>query len=241
MRGAAIASLLTGMAGALLGCGKAVLPPETFDSPLFHFEGVLVPVGALSNDEAAHAKLGVLWTDPLQRKPDVTMPGHYLRSSFERETPWPPSRYTVDFFRPPPPEATVEIATPEADRESALLAMGELVLFYDGNDDGTFVVEGPRATIVAPDRYLAGSLTILRYVYRGFAGAASTSARLFPLGLTDKIGYDLISLYCEGRLPERPPNVAFAPVTVVTRVELILQRSSDVFPEVRNCLRTHSP
>jgi hypothetical protein len=131
----------------------------------------------------------------------------------------------------------------------ATMAVGEIVLFDDKDGDGGFAVKGPRASIVGPDEYLAGSTVVLRYLVRPFEGLPpGVRDERFPLGLTAKNpGYDLVSLYCAGRVLETEPRIATGapPNDGQGRpiVNLILQYMPGevAFPEVRTCMRTHSP
>ena len=135
---------------------------------------------------------------------------------------------TLEVFRPPPPEALVEVASASGD--TALLATAEIVLIDDADGDGNFHVSGARAEIAEPDEYLAGSDSMLVYVARPFASPPTD----FPLVAAGGTGYQLIRFVCEG-----PIATGVSPIEP-DMVELIV-RPSPIFPEVRTCRRTHSP
>ena len=199
-----------------------MVPGAAYDQPLLSFSGTINPAGGLG--QAQHPIVGLLWTDPLQRSADVTMPGRWLQSTIDTVA----DTFTVDIFRPPPPEAVVDLAAPSG--EISQLAMGEIVIVDDWDGDGGFLVQGPRATISAPERYLAGSANVLTYVERPFSSPQINS----PLTLPAQIGYALVNYLCQGQL-----SAATNPVNP-QKVEMILQPSQD-FPDVRTCRASHGP
>ena len=215
------------------GCGKSLVPGNAYDRSLLpEISGRILPIGGLAGADRPIVTL--LWTDPYQKKPDVPMPASWMRSTV---TPAPAGdvtmadRFTVEVFRPPPPEALVDVRLPGSEPpDVARVAIAELVLLDDRDGDGTFQVTGPRADIVGKDRFLAGSTFVLTYVERPYA----TPRAATPLNVPDQIGYQLVSYDCEGRISKG--TVAWDPAAV----DLIAQRSTS-FPEVRNCRRTHSP
>lgn len=219
--------LAAGLAAGALGggaCGKRLVAGDTYDHPLVTpYHGSVFPGGGLT--DAVNPMVSLLWTDPLQNKPDVPMPAHWLSAPVDRAT----DEFTIQLFRPPPPEALVELVSPDGS-ESAQIAVAEIVVIDDRDGDGTFRVTGPHAQIVGPDRYLAGSVVMLTYVARPFPSGAST-----PLTLaTQTSGYALVNFVCQGR-------VAGAPTGTSTRAMTLTLKPSDTLPEVRTCRRTHSP
>jgi hypothetical protein len=216
-----IFTLLISCAGA--SCGQGVVPGATYDQPLLSFSGTISPAGGLG--QARHPIVGLLWTDPLQRGADVTMPARWLQSTVDAAA----DTFTVDVFRPPPPEAVVDLADPTG-KLSQQLAIAEIVIVDDWDGDGGFFVQGPRATISAPDRYVAGSANVLTYIERPFSSPQINS----PLTLPAQIGYALVNYLCQGQL-----SAATHPVNP-RAVEMILQPSQD-FPDVRTCRATHGP
>jgi hypothetical protein len=160
------------------------------------------------------------------------MPAAWLRSTVAPPAAEPTTAdtFTVDVFRPPPPEALVDVPLSSDRKDIARLAIAELVLLDDDDEDGTFQVTGPRADIVGTDRYLGGSNILVTYVERPYA----TPNAATPLTLPGQSGYQLVSYECEGQISRG--TVALDP----TAADLIAQRSTS-FPEVRNCRRTHSP
>ena len=219
--GAACFTMVVACAGA--SCGRGVVPGAAYDQPLLSFSGTISPTGGLV--QAQHPIVGLLWTDPLQRSADVTMPARWLQSSVDTAA----DTFTVDIFRPPPPEAVVELAAPSG-KISQQLAMAEIVIVDDSDGDGGFLVQGPRATISAPERYLAGSANVLTYVATPFPSPQSNS----PLTLPAQLGYALVNYNCQGQL-----SAGTNPVNPQA-VEMILQPSQD-FPDVRTCRASHGP
>jgi hypothetical protein len=203
-------------------CGSGLVPGATYDQPLLSFNGTISPAGGLIG--AQHPILGLLWTDPLQRQPDVTMPASWLQSSVNANA----DTFAIDVFRPPPPEAVVDLADPSG--AISRLAVAEIVIVDDQNGDGTFQVEGPRATISAPERYLAGSANVLTYVDRPFSAPQINS----PLTLPAQVGYALVNYVCQGQLSAATHSVNQG------AVEMVLQPSQD-FPDVRTCRASHGP
>jgi hypothetical protein len=219
VRGAARLLLVIALGGA--GCGKGVVPGATYDQPLLSFSGTISPTGGLG--QAARPMVGLLWTDPLQRRPDVTMPAGWLQSTVNAAE----DTFTVDIFRPPPPDAVVDLA--DATGAISRVAVAELVIVDDQDGDGTFRAQGPRATIAAPDHYLAGSANVLTYVASPFPAQINS-----PLTLPAQSGYALVNYVCQGQLSAATHGV------IKTAVEMILQPSQD-FPDVRSCRASHGP
>jgi hypothetical protein len=211
------------IASAGVSCGRGVVPGASYDQPLLSFRGTINPAGGLG--QAQHPIIGLLWTDPLQRSADVTMPARWLQSTVDTAA----DTFSVDIFRPPPPEAVVALAAPSG-KVFQQLAMAEIVIVDDSDGDGEFLVKGPRATISAPERYLAGSANVLTYVDSPFPSPQGNS----PLTLPAQIGYALVNYNCQGQL-----SAGTNPVNPQT-VEMVLQPSQD-FPDVRTCRASHGP
>jgi len=212
------------------GCGQALVPGTTYDGPLITLGGTIGPPGGLEDARdrngagpARNPLVTLLWTDPLQRQPDVPAPAWTLGSTVDREN----NTFTMDVFRPPPASALVDVAAPSG--EVSTLALAEIVMIDDADGDGTFRVDGPRAEIAPPDLYLAGSVSVLAYVTRPYP--AQVESPVVPDGV---VGFQALTYYCFGqvtaRINQTPPGA----------VDLIVQPSTD-FPELRNCRRTHSP
>ena len=227
--------MLFGAAIAIAGggaCGKAIYPIDRFDPPLKEISGPVFPARVLNDAQLLKARVGLLWTDPTQNRPDVPSSARAVDSRIIRATDDVQYRLTV--HRPPPPEALFEVRSP--DGETATLAIAEIVLYADMDDDRTFAVRGPRAAIVEPDQFLATSTSILRYVMRPFAVVHSD----FPLGSigpTTAAGFDLVQLNCDGQLPSLAAPKTVYPQTGVT---LVVQPSQTNLPEVRTCMRSQS-
>ena len=221
-------AMLCGLLGVWAGgaCGKGLVPGSAHDQPMLPpFGGAIRPHGALA--AAVNPIATVLWTDPLQRFPDVPMPAWAIHSTVTRsDDDAVDDSFSVEVYRPPPPDAVVEV--PSGMDETALIAVGELVIVDDRDRDGTFRVTGPTAEIVAPDRFLGGSYQLLTYVERPFATPTTGTPTTFP----GQVGYRLANCVCEGR------NVVISPVPSQA-LQVIVQPSVS-FPEVRNCGRSHS-
>ena len=224
-----------GVCGGAAGCGKSLVPGTAYDQPLLPpFSGRIFPAGGLAG--AVHPIVTLLWTDPYQQKRDIPMPAAWLRSTLTTAPAGDATSvdtFTVEVFRPPPPEALVDVpvpnAAPAAGTDLVRLAIAEIVMVDDRDEDGTFRVTGPRADIEGTDRFLGGSSFLLTYVERPSASRAAT-----PLTVAAQVGYQLVSYDCEGRISKK--TVPAGP----SGIDLIAQRSTS-FPEVRNCRRTHSP
>lgn len=213
-------ALWLAIAGA--ACGQGVVPGTTYDQPLLSFSGTISPTDGVG--QAAHPVVGLLWTDPLQRQPDATMPPRWMRSTVDVAA----DTFSVDIFRPPPPEAVVEIA--DSRGESSRLAVAEIVIVDDQDGDGRFQVQGPRATIASPDRYLAGSANVVTYVATPFPSPEVNT----PLTVPGQSGYGMANYICQGQLSAATHAVN------LQRVEMIWQPSQDL-PDVRTCRASHGP
>ena len=224
----ALAAFAASMAA---GCGQALVPGTTYDGPLITIGGTIGPPGGLEDARDRNGAAPVrnplvtlLWTDPLQRQPDVPAPPWTLGSTVDREN----NTFTIEVFRPPPASALVDVAAPSG--EVSTLALAEIVMIDDADGDGTFRVDGPRAAIVAPDLYLAGSVSVLVYVARPYP-TPQVESPVAPDGI---IGFQTLRYRCVGqvaaRIEQTPPST----------IDLIVQTSID-FPELRDCRRTHSP
>lgn len=226
LRAAAAIALLAG------GCGKGLVAGTTYDRPLLTITGTLRPAGALRNarDRANSGPprrplLTLLWTDPLQRRPDLPAPAHAVRSTVDAAA----DTFELQVFRAPPAAALVDVAAPGGGGV-ATLAVAEIVAIDDADGDGTFRASGARADIAAPDLYLAGSTAVVTYLARPFADPQAG----FPLAATNAPGFDLAGYDCEGPVSRGIQRVAAA------QVEMVLQPSLTL-PEVRTCRRSHAP
>jgi hypothetical protein len=223
-RGGRLCSFSVCLSALALAAGACdgITPGSAYDRPMFtivaHFtQNTVLPA-------AAKPVVGVLWTDPLQRQPDVVMPAGWMTST-EIDPASGASAFQADLFRPPPPEAVVDLRAPSGD--DTLLAFGEMVVVDDADGDGTFRVSGPHAQIAPPDSYLAGTNNVLVYVARPFVEVESA----FPLAGTNT-GYQIVNFECNGRLSQE--------TAIESSTEFVLQ-PSPTLPEIRDCRRTHSP
>jgi hypothetical protein len=222
---AATTAVLLGLwaGGVTLACNAGVTPGASFETPLLELRVPIGPAGAIP--AGSHPLIGLIWSDPLQRAPDVLMPARWISA-----TPSDASyrEVVVRIFRPPPPEALIEIARPGDGEAPAQLALGEMVIVDDGNDDGVFEISGPRAEIARPDSYLAGSFQAVVYVARPFPSATPS----FPLTPSAGIGYQVVDFGCNGRLSNGTTVLGYTSFQV---------QPSRLLPELRNCMRSHSP
>jgi hypothetical protein len=211
-------------------CGEGLVPGTSYDQPLFSFGGSIRPEGgiAIARDRtdaapARHPRVSLLWTDPLQRQPDVPAPSRTVGSTIDVEN----DSFTLDVFRPPPAGALVDVTAPSG--EVSTLALAEIVIVDDADGDGTFRVAAADAAIAPPDLYLAGSVIVLAYVAHPYP----TPQIDFPLVPAGTVGFQLLSYQCEGQITHGIDTVPQG------AVDLVLQ-SSLTFPELRSCRRAHS-
>jgi hypothetical protein len=203
-------------------CGPGLAPGTSGDQPLLTFGSQLASSDGVPN--GANVRLGVIWTDPLQRQPDVPMPSDWFSTTL---SPKRLDAFTTTFYRPPPPAALFPIDTPGGGDEIEM-AFGEAFIFDDGDDDGAYQIHGADAEMAPPDRYLAGSPEAIVYVSRPFSRAQIT----FPLGPAILPGYTTLAFFCTGQVPgDIKQNFGMG---------FVLQ-PSQTLPEIRTCLRSHSP
>jgi hypothetical protein len=230
-------------------CKSGVVPGNAYENSL-DLQGALV--GPLP--EGAHPIATVIWTDPLQRRPDVAMPARWIDSTVATAsaTAAPASAvagdgaaslaaFTLRLFRAPPSEALVEISSPDG-HHVARLALGEMAIVDDADGDGTFEIDahgtmaGPAgAGAAAPggnrarDRYIAFSQQVLAYIERPFPADVAAG---FLVASGTATGYHFFTYVCQGRLPSRTIPATAAKMEPQTSFELIQRRT---------CMRTHSP
>jgi hypothetical protein len=228
----AVALAIIWLSISAAACGEGLVPGNTYDRPLFVLHGTVRPAGGLASARnragtgvAVHPLVSLLWTDPLQQRPDRPAPAGMLRSSVDAAS----DQIALEIFRPPPPELLVEVAAPSGG-ESARLAVAEIVIIDDGDGDGDFRVGGARAEIAAPDQYLAGTESLLIYVARPFSSPPFD----FPLVPGTATGYQLVSYSCVGLS-------AVGVAEVAADLLALVMRPSSFLPEIRTCRRSHSP
>jgi hypothetical protein len=215
-------------------CQQGVVPGNSYDTP-YSFSGRVFPgqtIPATTADESdggipqpTKPRMGVLWTDPLQRVPDLPQPARGIESSVSTAL----DTFQIDIYGPPPAQAMVDVPIPNG--ESMRLAYGEIVMIDDQNGDGTFAVSGADAKIAPPDRYLAGSSTVLVYLDQTYSSVPDKTL----VAVTGEKGYQLIVYWCDNEtvgmvLAQDPDGGAIAST-----------QPSTTFPDVRACARTHSP
>jgi hypothetical protein len=208
------------------------MPGNGFETALFTFQAHVRPIDAMP--AGARPVVGLIWSDPLQGRPDVVMPSSWI-SATPSDASW--NELTIRVFRPPPPAALIDVSAPGDDH--ARMAIGELVII-DDDGDGTFRISGPRAEIAGAntetgatpprksDSYLAGAFQPLVYVVRPFQSVTPP----FPLFPPGQVGYRLVDYGCDGRLSRGP---------AVSNDTTFQMQPSRFLPELRNCMRSHSP
>ena len=216
----------------LSGC-SGITPGNAYDQPMASFTGNFIPNTVLPSP--IDPRVVVLWTDPLERQADVVMPPSWMSAPLDpgagdgRDFP-------IQLFRPPPPEAIVEVPAPGG-QDAARLALGEVIIADDGDRDGNIDIAGDGTIPLTGDAreggphdsYIAGAAQVLLYVERPFARAPTATS---PLATVTQVGYQAIDFECSSQSSS-------APVEVHT-VAFVAQTSQAV-PEVRFCMRTHAP
>lgn len=216
--GTAVAAGLAACAG---GC-SGVTPGDAFDQPMFSvFAGF---AANLTLPPTTRPIIGVIWTDPLERQPDLVMPASWM--STDMPPPAGGINFTMRVFRPPPPAAVVDV--PGANGDHARLALGEIVIVDDQDRDGAFRISGASDYVEPPDSYLGGTSSVLLYVETPFASPQIK----FPLLAAPSPGYQAVEFNCDGQIPKG--------TALTTGITFSLQPSSTL-PEIRNCDRSHSP
>jgi hypothetical protein len=204
-------------------CGTGLAPGTSADQPLYAFGAQLTSSNGVP--KSARPRLGVIWTDPLQRQPDVPMPSDWLHSNLDRDSF---DGFLTTLYRPPPPAAMVRIDAPSGG-DWMEMAFGEVIIFDDVEQNGLFRIDGPRAEMASPDSYLASSEEVLVYVARPFSNGQDG----FPLGAAILHGYTTLAFFCNGQVPgqmiRQNVGVQFVP------------EPSQTLPEIRTCMRTHTP
>jgi hypothetical protein len=216
----------------LAACQQGVLPGNAYDQPLSSFTGLVRPLGTIpttttgSDGAVLPTKpiMGLLWTDPLQRVPDVPQPARGIASQVVDDT------FQIDVYGPPPAAAMVDIPSPGG--PSMRMALEEIVMIDDQNGDGTFEVSGSDAAIGDGDLYLAGANTVLVYLDRDYA-PLPLGANL--LAVSGKQGYQLVVYVCDHQTISQVVAQDPAGGTIE------YTQPSTALPEVRSCARTHSP
>jgi hypothetical protein len=216
----------------LAACQQGVVPGSAYDQPSWSFTGGVRPFGTIPTTTTgadgavlpSKPIMGLLWTDPLQRSPDLPQPARGIASTVIDDT------FRIDVFGPPPAGAIVEI--PSTSGPSLRLALAEIVMIDDQNGDGTFEVSGPDAAISDGDRYLAGANTMLVFLDQSYPSLPPAGSLLAVSG---KQGYQLVVYVCDHQsisaVIQQDPGGGTAAFT----------QPSTALPEVRSCGRTHSP
>jgi hypothetical protein len=222
-----------GLACGAAACDGGLLAGSAYDRPLISFTGTVKPTGAIPAtlpdangvDRPTNPIMGLLWTDPLQVLPDMPAPARWLSQSVSPAD----STFSMQVFRPPPPEVLTDVPVPGS--APLRLALAEIVMIDDQDGDGTFAVSEPDAQIQAPDIYLAGADTVLVYLPQADPSLPDGN----PLAVSRAAGYQLVTYFCDHQT-----IASVAQQDVHGGTSAVLQTSRD-FPDVRVCARTHSP
>jgi hypothetical protein len=141
-RGALFAAL------AVAGCGGPLVPTETYETPLLSFKAVLADTA--EGADTAQTRVGIVWVDPFALRDDLpqTPSGITVTPAGERT-------FQVDLFAPPPEGAIHRLPDPDTQQVAVSFAFGEIVLFEDGDGDGTFAISSRDhgSLMFPPDAY----------------------------------------------------------------------------------------
>jgi hypothetical protein len=211
-------------AASVPACNSGITPGDGYDQVLFTFVGNLASNVELPQN--TNPKLGVLWNDPFQVGPDVPMPPAWHTSIIQVIDTY--GNFFVDVYRPPPPASITRVAAPSG-HDTADIAIADVVIFDDRDNDGAFRPTGIHAEMASDDGYLAVTSALLVYVARPFSGPVPAG---FPLGDAIRSGYALIDLGCTGTVSTRPMAIGGT---------FFVPQPSQRLPEIRSCGRTHSP
>jgi hypothetical protein len=217
------------------GCGEDIVPGDQTDRPVFSIKGAAVEAVDPS------LRIAALWVDPFRFLDDWPSPPSLAAGTIE-----PTGAFKLDFFRPPPAAVMRRVPLPEDESVTAFsFALAEIVAFEDRDGDDGFQVNplGAGSTIVAPDVYrgIAGNaLDGYAIVYVERSRSSEDSRNVIPeldLILTLAPGYHAAYIGCASFMPTGtatpfPQDQGSIPVTLVPE--------TSVFPEIRNCLHTHT-
>jgi hypothetical protein len=227
-----------GVLGVFLsaGCGDGLVDGAALDQPLLSITGnILSAAGELAPATARSSlELGIVWADPAQQAPLNTTSSEDLVSSEIA----PDGSFVLNVIRKPDPAAIRWLKFGDEGGPELGLAWGEIVLYEDRNQDGTFGV-GPaseRSPILAPDSYRGFAReNVLIYVAQGFASGVALIAGLEEV--TRRRGYVL------GRIVCRDPS-RVSPIEVNREVPVSIELSPDPMLEfpvrLRDCWNTHA-
>jgi len=206
------------MAFLLPGCGDSLLTGEALREPLFTFSGRIEPPA-----DAHGLSLGVLWVDPTGKAP-----GNRPATPAQLHTEIGlDGSYSAALFSLPPKELLHSV-TNEVQDDVLTFVWGEVVLYEDGDGDGTFAAEplAQRSRMVPPDFYRGMSPShMLMYV----EDPVAHREQVYGLPVNTR-GYLIGASNCD-HLPW------IAPVTP-NNVDLQVTPQSPDFPDLRRCLKS---
>ena len=216
---------------ATFSCGDALVPGSSLDKLEFLLDGMI----ALPTDVSiGPLRLGILWVDPAQAGK-----GNYVSGSeLVRATIQPDGTYTLGVVGAPPAGAIRSLMSSTLGGPTLTLAWGEIILYEDGNADGTFAA-GPLnegSPIVAPDLYRGMPIDrVLLY----FAETTPPHQQVLPeLTFPLTKGYHVGVIHC---LPHDQSPVVSPIIEEVTPPSATIEviAPSTEFPNLRSCLRSH--
>ena len=211
----------------LAGCGDPLTSASAYDVPLFTLRGDLNP----APEDLVAPRVDLVWVDPVGQSDDIPEP--LLETQLQLDG----AGYVFSIFAPPPATAVREIVDATTGAVAARFAFGEIVLYEDGDGDGTLRVTSlaDGSAIVAPDVYWGASAQNV-VIYIKTPWSATTKAPELLGLLSHEPGYHLGVIDCSA------PDV---PVTFITgnadaRADIsVLPNGTSQLPYVRDCLRSH--
>jgi hypothetical protein len=228
-RAFAIAGLVVAPLLAAAGCGEPLLTADAYDSPLISLHGNFNP----ARSDLLSPRVGVVWVDPAELDDDVPAPPQAIGFQLSDTS------FDLRVYAPPPAGAIRALRDPEDGDVITSFAFGELVVFEDRNEDGTFSVTplGEGSTIVPPDLYRgAQSLFVLTYVQHPLQAPDDVLPELHGL-LAVSPGYHLGVINCA--TPDAPRSGTIDNPEAQQLEMTILAQGTPDLPFVRSCLRTH--
>lgn len=212
---------------AALGCGRALIPGQRVDEPIFTFDGDVE-----GEAPGADLRLGLLWVDPFGLRDDLASPPSVSAGalSADRRT------FELQLFTPPPPEVVRAVPDPaDPSRPAFSFALAELVVFDDADGDGVFHVGGRAegSKIEAPDTYRGASpLQALFYVATVRSDASPALKELDRIVRAGP-GYRVGTVGCDGA------QGYFNTSVQEDIVRLRLVEAQETLPQLRPCLRSY--
>lgn len=211
---------------AALGCGS-IVPPGTYETPLLGFKAVVADTS--ETFDLSHTSIGIVWVDPLALRDEIPQPPQDIKVTGPSDR-----TYQVGLFAPPPEEAIRRLPDPSTGELAVSFAFGEIVLFDDGDGDGTFAIS-PLANgslMFGPDAYRGMSdRRVVIYVEQP-ARPGALDGNVWKT-LSEGPGYRLADILC-------PAVVTLAPLDRFTNMTFESTPSAEL-PITRPCLAPTRP